>query len=168
MRLAPCALLALALGSAPAHAGEDDRWLSVSLGYATFTAPEIQPHGGALAVEYERGFADAMAVRATAGGGYYPVGTGSPGYSAHATVGLTYLFDITRYVPYIQIGVGGIAINAVELDTELSPLLELGVGLDVLHSRTWSYGISARFESFINDTSFFTAGARLTYRWGFF
>lgn len=168
MRPAACALLALVLGSTPAHAGEDDRWLSVSLGYASFSVPDHDPRGGALAIEYERGFSDAMAVRATVGMGAYPVGTGSPGYSGHATLGLTYLFDITRYVPYVQLGLGGIALCAEELPTEFSPLLELGVGVDVLHSRSWSYGISARFESFIVDTSFFTAGLRVSYRWGFF
>ncbi|HTM19191.1 MAG TPA: hypothetical protein VL172_01745 [Kofleriaceae bacterium] len=168
MRAAACALLAVTLSAGPAAAGEDDRSISASLGYATFSVPDHTPHGGSLDVAYERGFADALSFRAEVGGGAYPIGTGSPGYSLQAAVGLTYLFDVVRYVPYIHAGVGGILLTAPDLDPDLSPLVELGIGLDILHSRTWSYGAAARFESFVNDTAFFTAGVRLSYRWGFF
>jgi hypothetical protein len=162
-------LLAIGLQASPALAGEDDRSLSVGLGYGRFSVPDdIAPHGGVLSFDYEHGFADALSFHASAGGGYYPVGDGAPGYGAQASLGLTYLFDVVRYVPYIRLGLGGIVLRAEELDTDVSPLLELGIGMDVLHSRSWSYGIAARFESFIVDTSFFTAGVRVSYRWGFF
>jgi hypothetical protein len=164
--LVAAALVAALASGGRAHAGEDDRSLSLSVGYATIAVPDLSPHGLALAVEYERGFSEAMAFRVAAtAGGYYeddPVG------SAHLVVGLTYLFDVLKYVPYVQGGVGGVVVAGPAVDTTLAPFVEVGVGLEILHSRSFSYGAAVRFESLLEETSFFSAAARVTWRWGFF
>ena len=145
--LAAAVLLATLAVGPRAHAGPDDRSLSLSLGYATYAVKEHTPHGLALAVEYERGFSEAMAVRVAAtGGGYYD---GDPSGSGHLVVGFTYLFDVLKYVPYINGGVGGMVIAGSGMDTEVAPFVEVGVGLEILHSRSFSYGAMVRFESLL-------------------
>jgi hypothetical protein len=158
--------------AAPAQAGEDDRALSVSLSWARYALKDASADGAALGVDYERGFSDTMSFRASGGGGYYLGDAKS--YSGHFTIGATYIFDVVKWVPYANIGIGGIYIGGGEdtgddkLDTGLKGLLELGAGLDILHSRKFSYGVVMRFESFVETTAFFTMGVRATYRWGFF
>lgn len=166
-----CAVALVALTGGSALADEDDRSVSVFAGYATYVVPDHTPDGGVIGLDYERGFSDAMSLRASGGFGVYPFDDADMGvsYSGHATLGLTYLFDVLKYVPYVNVGAGAIVLTGGPLeDTKVSALLELGVGLDILHSRSFSYGIQARLESFIQETSFFTAGVRATWRWGFF
>lgn len=161
-------VLALFLSQAgPARAGEDDRALSVSLSYGTFSIPDHTPKGSVLGLDYERGFSEVLAFRASTGGGVY-FEDGSRSYSGHLVLGITYLMDVLKYVPYVNAGVGCILLGGGDVDLDLSALLEFGVGLDVLHSRTFSYGAVVRFESYIQETAFFTAGVRATWRWGFF
>lgn len=159
-------VVALVIGARPAWASDDESALSVSLGYGTYTIPDYRPDGSVLGVEYERGFSDTFSWRVAGGaGGYY--GSDLLTYSGHVVFGLTYLFDVIKYVPYANLGVGGIVIGG-DVDTRLSALVELGLGLDVLRSRSFSYGVQIKFESFVQQTSFFTAGMRATWRWGFF
>jgi hypothetical protein len=160
--------LAAVLGvAAPAaHAAEDESALSLSFGYGRFRLGEASPDGVVLGFEYERGISDALALRVAAGGGTY-VGD-ALAYSGHTVLGLTYLFDVIKYVPYLSLGIGAIAVGGDNLTADVFPLVELGLGLDVLASRTFSYGVLVRFETYAEKTSFLTAGARLTWRWGFF
>ena len=127
-------------------ASDGDSALSMSLGYGTYAIPDYAPSGSVLGVEYERGFSDTMGWRIAGGGGAY-IGDGRLSYSGHAVVGLTYLFDVLKYVPYANLGLGGIVIYDSEFETRTSALIELGVGLDILHSRSFSYGVQLRFES---------------------
>jgi hypothetical protein len=171
MRTGMAILLGVALLAAmpaPGLAADGERALSATVGYATYALPEYNPHGGVLGLDFERGFSDALSWRVSGGAGvYYREGLT---YSTHLTVGLTYLFDVLKYVPYLNLGVGGIAI--VDVDgasvVDVSPLAEIGVGLDVLRDRTSSVGVYVRFETLLQETAFFTAGVRSTWRWGFF
>ncbi len=134
--------------------------------YGRYAIPDHAPNGTVLGIDYERGFSDALSLRLSGGGGTY-FGS-SQTYSGHMTVGITYLFDVIKYVPYANVGIGGLVLGGGDVDTQVTGLIELGVGLDVLHSRSFSYGVLVRFESLVQSTSFFTAGARVTWRWGFF
>lgn len=159
-------LVALAAAPAPVLAADGESALSLSLGYATYIQPEYNPHGGALGMAYERGFSDALSWRISGGAGAYY--RDDLTYSGHLTAGLTYLFDVLKYVPYVNAGLGGIVIAGGDRGVDVKPLIELGAGLDILRSRTSSYGVYVRFETLLQETSFFTAGARVTWRWGFF
>ena len=179
MRLhAAIAAAALILWTAPspALAEEGETSLSVLLGYGTYVLPEHTPHGGVVGIDYERGFSDALSWRLSGGLGTYR-GGGAFSYSGHMVAGLTYLFDVLKYVPYANVGVGAVAIrgpdpdllpDAVAVETDVSALLELGVGLDVLRSRSFSYGVQMRFASFVEQTALFTLGVRASWRWGYF
>lgn len=168
MRFTPAVAALLVLGIAtPAIADEGESALSVALTYNTFHIPEHSPSGTGLGIDYERGVTDVLWLRASAGGGVY-FGDEAFAYSSHGTVGVTYALDVIKYVPYVNLGLGGIVITAENIDTDLHPLVELGGGLDVLVSRNLSWGVRARFESYLDRTAFVSAGARLSWRWGFF
>lgn len=159
-------LFAVALAT-PTAASDDESALSLSLGYGTYDIPDHSPHGGVLGIDYERGFSDALSLRVSGGAGAY-YEDGQTTYTSHVVAGMTYLFDVIKYVPYTSAGLGAIVIAGGEQDTQVNALVELGVGLDVLHSRAFSYGIQAKLEKFLESTAFFTAGMRVTWRWGFF
>lgn len=164
-------LAALLATPAPALAADGERALSATVGYATYTVAGDNPHGTALGGDYERGFSDALSWRISGGGGlYYRDGVS---FSGQLTAGLTYLFDVLKYVPYVNVGIGGMVIvdpggDAGGLAVDIHPLAEIGAGLDILRDRTSSFGVYVRFETLLQETSFFTAGVRSTWRWGFF
>jgi hypothetical protein len=166
---AVCAVAVLC--PAPAAASEGESALSVYLGYGTYAVVDEDErpsgHGTVIGLDFERGVSDALSLRVSGGGGGY-LGDDRTTYSGQFTVGITYLLDVVKYVPYVNVGLGGIVIGGGGMNTEFAGLLELGGGVDILHSRSFSYGVQLRFESFIEQTAFFTAGVRATWRWGFF
>lgn len=171
MRIALAALvLAAAIAAAaagPARGDEGESAVSVSLGYAGFVIPDHEPPGGGAGVEYERGLSDVFWIRAAAAGGVYAT-DGGPSYGAQGTLGLTYVVDVVKYVPYLHGGIGGVALFGGELESQLHPVAELGAGLDVLTRRDLSWGPWLRLASFLDDSAFLAGGLRLSWRWGFF
>ena len=163
----PCLLALLWAAPAPVAADEGESALSISLGYASFAVPDHEPRGGALGLEYERGLGEDLWVRAAASGGAYLV-SNDASWTGQGTVGLTYVVDVLRYVPYLHAGVGAVMLGGGPLERELHPVVELGAGLDVLTRRELSWGVYVRLASFLDDSSFVGAGARVTWRWGFF
>lgn len=151
----------------PALASDGENALSLSANYGTYLIPDYSPHGGVIGIAFERGFSDSLSWRVAGGGGLF-YGSDQLTYSGHLTVGMTYLLDVLKYVPYVELGAGAIAIAGGELETRIKPLIQVGLGIDVLRSRTFSYGIRLEFESLLQETSFFTLGVRATWRWGFF
>jgi hypothetical protein len=166
MRFAAAAALLLAFaGSAGADDGESA--LSVSAGFASFAIPEHEPPGGGIGLEYERGLSDVFWLRAAAAGGVY--GTdGGPSYGAQGTIGLTYVVDVVKYVPYLHGGIGGVWLFGGDLEEQVHPVAELGAGLDILARRDLSWGPWLRLASFLDDSEFLSGGFRLSWRWGFF
>jgi len=159
--------LALTIATPPTAASPDDRAFSVSLNYAHFDLGEdLAPHGGLLGADYERGLSETISLRASGGVGLYYEDALS--YSGHATVGITYLFDVLKWVPYANLGVGAIFVDGTDQESSVNPLIELGFGVDFLRSREFSWGLQARYETYIDRTRFITAGVRATWRWGFF
>jgi len=164
-----------------ARADEGERIFSIYGGVATFASgvgsgeeDTASGVGAQIGIDYERGLTRAVWFRASAGGALY---TGRPtSASGQATAGLTYVFDVFKYVPYAHIGLGGAAIyldrtpEADDADngTELHPLVELGLGLDVLSKDDFSYGFHLRFQSFLDRTALALGGVRISWRWGFF
>jgi hypothetical protein len=172
MHRLPTGLFALALLAAPAaaSAGEGESALSLSLSYGTYLIDTLGPPGLVSGLDYERGLTDSLWLRFSVGSGYF-FGEGNA-LSAHGVAGITYAFDVLKYVPYANLGVGAMVLNREprpgQSETKVRPLIEIGFGVDVLASRSFSYGIVARFASFASDIGFFLAGVRGTYRWGFF
>jgi hypothetical protein len=173
-------VLAMLAGTAWA---EGERAASVGAGWATFSIPgkkmgNMQPPavtpdiGGALGVTYEHAVSSDISLRGDLSGGLFYGGQTkdqSPtSYAVLFDAGVTFRFDVLKYVPYALIGIGGIASGGGPIDGELDPVLVIGGGLDYLASRDRSYGIEARLASFGSDVTIFTLGLRATCRWGYF
>lgn len=179
----PALVIALiALAAAPA-AAESERALSVGLGWATFSVPgeavnnmappSITPDvGGALSVSYEQAVGTDFALRGELTGGlFYGGGTEKQSKGSYALlgdVGVTFRFDVLKYVPYLFGGLGAVATTGGPIDGDIDLVLAIGGGLDVLVNRARSYGFEARLASFGGDTTVFTLGLRGTVRWGYF
>ena len=161
------ALLVLAAAAPAAQADDGESALSVSLGYASFAIPEHEPPGGAFGLEYERGLSDVFWLRAAAAGAVYGA-EGGPSYATQGSIGLTYVVDVVKYVPYLHAGIGGVGLFGGDLERQLHPVAELGAGLDILARRDLSWGPWLRLASFLDDSEFISGGVRLSWRWGFF
>ena len=176
-----------ALLTAPraARADGDDRAASVSAGYATFSEPgkttnagaatTITPSGGgSLSGIYEHGISTDISLRAELGGALFYGGTSENSkntshlsFGGLGDVGLTFRFDVLRYVPYAFGGFGATWSTGGPLNDSWTPVIVVGGGLDVLQSRSWSWGIEGRVTGFMSDTTMFTIGLRGTIRWGY-
>lgn len=180
------ALLVLGTPSV-ADAAEGERIIALGLDYATWTVPqeipgtqvdEVANRGGAFAIDGLYGWNDTLWLRASARAGLGRAQLGDEdhrlAWDAGATFGVRYAIDVLRYVPFVDLGLGVLLLgdagdeSAAQVDTTLEPVVELGLGLDVLESRTFSWGVVLRFDSFASQAVFFTAGARVAFRWGYF
>jgi len=168
--------------STPAWA-EGERALSAGLGWATFSAPgqatdntepkAVSPDvGGALGITYEHAIGSDFSLRGELAGGLFYGGQdmdqSAMSYAALADVGMTFRFDVLKYVPYAFGGVGALATTGGPIGRGVELVAALGGGLDVLMSRSTSWGIEGRLASFGGDVTVFTLGLRATTRWGYF
>lgn len=169
--LSLCVLSLVLFSASEARADEGESALSLNAAFAGFSVPDHDPVGGTIGFDYERGVTDILWLRASAGGGAFSDG-GSPAYAGYSEVGITYVIDILRYVPYVNLGIGAVYLHVDEpgdkFENGVDPLISVGAGVDLLTSRKRSYGVYTRYESFLGRTAFFTAGARMSWRWGFF
>lgn len=164
-------LLALLVPRAAA-AVEGESALSVSVKFATLNVvrereADVSAVGGALVVDYQRGIGDTFWLRGAAGGAVHDADGGAV-YAGHATAGITYAVDVLKYVPYLGIGAGALVIGGGPLETGVRPYIELGAGVEVLESPTFSWGADARLSSFISGVTVFMVGPRVSWRWGYF
>ena len=175
-------VLALLLCATPAWA-EGERALSAGIGWATFsvpgkasgnqTPPDITPDGGgALSASYEHAIGTDVALRGELAFGMFYGGAGKGqsnlSFAGLVDAGITYRFDVLKYVPYAFGGVGGVFSGGGPIDNGADFVLCIGGGLDVLQSRSRSWGIEGRLASFGGDITLFTVGLRGTIRWGYF
>jgi hypothetical protein len=166
----------------PAHA-EGERALSLGLGWATFSTPgeamgSMEPPavtptvGGALTVTYEHAVGSDFSLRGEVVGGLFYGGQSATqsamSYSALLDGGIVYRFDVLKYVPYAFGGIGGVATTGGPIASGVNFVLTVGGGLDVLSSRSRSYGVEGRLSSFGGNVTIFTIGVRGTARWGYF
>jgi hypothetical protein len=174
--------LLIALFAAPAWA-EGDRAVSVSLGWATFSVPgkamgnmapptQSPDVGGTLGASYEYAIGTDLALRGELAGGLFYGGNGKnqtpTSYAGIGDVGITFRFDVLKYVPYAFGGIGGVLSGGGPIDKGADFVLCIGGGLDVLQSRARSWGVEGRLASFGGSITVFTLGLRGTIRWGYF
>jgi len=157
----------LSAASSNAIADEGESAFSAGIALSGFSIPDHAPIGGLVGVDYEYSLTEAIWLKLSAGGGGY-YDDGDPAFAGYSHIGISYLIDVLKYVPHIDLGVGVFAIRADEVENPILPLIELGVGLDFLVSRKRSYGVFARFESFLGRSAFYSIGVRRSWRWGFF
>jgi hypothetical protein len=168
--------------AAPARA-EGERALSLGLSWATFSVPGVAEEnmeppsvtpdvGGALGASYEHALGSDFSLRGELAGGLFYGGhemdQSAVSYAGLADVGVTFRFDVLKYVPYAFGGVGALATTGGPIGGNVNLVLAVGGGLDILASRSKSWGVEARLVSFGGDVTVFTLGLRATTRWGYF
>jgi hypothetical protein len=168
--------------AAPAQA-EGERALSVGLSWATFSVPgtaegDMEPPtvspdvGGSLAAIYEHAIGSDFSLRGELAGGLFYGGEtenqSSLSYAGLVDAGATFRFDVLKYVPYAFGGVGAVMTTGGPIGSHTTFVLAVGGGLDMLMSRSKSWGVELRLASFGGDVTIFTLGLRGTTRWGYF
>lgn len=147
--------------------------MSVSGGYAGFDSVAGRSHGGVVGLSHDRRLSDKIPVawRVSVTGGAHQ--GDDLFFTGSATLGLSWLLsDTLKYVPYVTLGAGAVVLAGPDIETDVVPRIELGLGIDLLKSRTFSYGIQIRAEVAspfdISQTGMLIVGGRATWRWGFF
>jgi hypothetical protein len=178
-QLLPVIICAL---TAQAHA-EHERALSLGLGWATFSVPGVAEAnkepvavtptvGGSLGGTYEHAVSSDFSLRGEIAAGMFWGGKSedmtSVSYAGLLDVGAVVRFDVLKYVPYAFGGVGAVVTSGGPIGDQANFVLAVGGGLDVLVSRSSSWGIEAKLASFGGDVTIFTLGVRATHRWGYF
>ncbi len=171
-----CGLLAAHLAT-PGRAAAEEA-LSLSAGWATYstlgeppmpmkTPPTLTPDFGLhLSIGYERSVSREVSLRAELTGGLFAAEDWA--YAAVGDAAAVYRVDVVKYVPYGFAGVGAVATSGAPIDDGVDWVVVIGGGLDVLASRSRSWGVEGRLASFAGDTTVFTLGLRSTARWGYF
>jgi len=91
---------------------------------------------------------------------------------SNAGVGVSYVLDVLRFVPYFGILLGGYRLSGGTLDSALVlPGASLAVGLDYQINRHWAVGLGGRQALLLTKASTYpsytTVMMRLEYMWGF-
>ncbi len=85
-------------------------------------------------------------------------------------VGVGYVFDVVRWVPYAGLLLGGCALNGGTIDgLKLLPGAEVALGFDYRIDRSWAAGLALRQQFFADAgtyPSYSQALARVEYIWG--
>ncbi len=130
--------------------------------------------GGGAAVGYTYGLSDAFNLMAEASWALVALNEtaeNAPTNAASLEVGVGYVFDVVRWVPYAGLLAGGCALNGGGIhDVKLLPQAIAALGFDYRFDRTWSAGLALHQYFFFTDAgtypSYSQAFARVEYSWG--
>ena len=190
MRVLPFLVTAsLVLLPGAAHAFEHQHHIGVDPMVTLFTAKLNDPGIGAgVGIHYTYGLTDQFNLMVEASSGILkfgstapiapdpndpnpPVPAAFPKTVDSGAVGVGYVIDILRYVPYVGILGSGYALGGGALPkTTFAYGAQLAVGLDYQIDRHWALGLAYRQHLFFNKVSdypsFSTLGLRAEYIWG--
>jgi hypothetical protein len=181
MRIAVAAGIAVVLLPASAGAVEREHALGMDVGPAIFVvndkgSPDI---GATLGLHYTYGLSDAFNIMADAG--YSIVALNESGDSNTpqtrpttlwgGAAGLSYVFDVLRWVPWAAAEAGVLGLNGGTIvGTRVLPDAILALGLDYRLNRSWAVGVSFRQHFLFTDMgdypSLTQVFARFEYVWG--
>ena len=171
------ALLAFGLTlCAPSVAGayERQQHLGFDASGAYMTTSGTGKLGIDLGLHYTYGLTDAFNFVADVGWAGFTSSDATgpqPSTIAYGGVGVLYVFDVLRWVPYAGgiIGPAYFAGGAVPSNF-VTPDLQLAAGLDYSFNREWSAGVAYRQHLFFAKTSdypeYTSLGLRVEYVWG--
>ena len=155
------ALLALARPST-ARAYERQIGLTLELGYAVTPTGPLPPHGIYVEGGVSVGLGDTWELRGRLAYAYHP----APMHRWAGGVELVYLIDVFEIVPFLGLGVSGIA-TLTDLTSTGDFAGNAVIGLDVVLSREATIGFVVRpsvvFTSLDSSPVWLEAGARLQY-----
>lgn len=139
--MALCALSRVALAT-----GEGEKQVAASLGFALAGVEGKARAGAQVGVEATRGLTDSWAAHV---GVSYALLPGAAPYRLHhlttVALGATYSVDVLRWVPFLDLGLGVADLRSSAGGSQyLGP--QLGLGVDYLLTRGWSFAALARFD----------------------
>jgi hypothetical protein len=135
------------------------------------------PFGLNLGLHYTYGFSDALSIVVEADTSIFPQGSPpkspppQPSNVSTGGVGLLYVFDVMRWVPYVGGLAGAGYLGGGYLSQGLvTPDLQLAVGVDYELTRSWTIGAAYRQHFFVTQMNtypeFTSLGLRFEYVWG--
>lgn len=175
MRAALAALVAVAATSVSwsASAVERENQIGLELGVPMLVVhgnPSTVASGTSLGLHYTYGLSDAFNFVADADSGVLFLGVPTPATLTHADVGLAYVLDVLRWVPWGSAEVGGYGLTGKSIGGTFLPGAALAVGLDYRFDRSWAAGVVIREHLFVTNINLFpslTEGfVRVGYTWG--
>ncbi len=161
-----------------AHAYERQQHLGLSLGAtAMSTNGGGTPFGGTFGLHYAYGLSDAFNLLVEADASGFLLGTEpkapppQPSFLSTGGVGLAYVFDVTRWVPYAGGIVGAGLLAGGYMNAPLVvPDVQLAIGLDYEITRAWTVGVAYRQHFFFTQMNTYpeitSVGLRVEYVWG--
>ncbi len=179
MRAAWAGLAAAALATAAtADAVEREQHLGADAGGSILVSGSKTELGGSVGGHFTYGLTDALNVLAEAA--WSPVAVGEkgagtarplPGSITNVDVGLAYVLDVGRWVPYGGALVGGYALTGGTISgTSVLPGVVGALGLDYRFDRSWAAGVAFREHFLVTELpsypSFTQVLARVEYTWG--
>jgi hypothetical protein len=172
------ALLAGLAGAGAAGAVEREHQIGLEAGVPMLVVngPRAATLSGAGAgIHYTYGITDAVNLVADAGWAALPLGAPAPHTSlatlSNLNLGVAYVLDVLRWVPWGAIEAGGYALTGDPVGgTQVLPGFALAVGCDYRFDRSWAAGLVLRQHMLFTDTSTFPsltqALLRVGYTWG--
>ncbi len=126
--------------------------------------------GGSFGLHYTYGITDAINLVADGGSSLMPFGASATATTTNVDVGLAYVLDVLRWVPWGAAEAGGYALTGRSVGgTQVLPGVALALGVDYRFDRSWAAGIELREHLLFTDSTFpsFTQGLlRVGYTWG--
>jgi hypothetical protein len=181
VRLVAAAVVAsVAALSSPASAVEHEHHVGVDAGVSTLVMSDKTDLGGGVGAHWAYGLSDAFNLMAE--GTWSLVARGEkvqgpttprtrPTHVTNVNVGLGYVFDVLRWVPYAGALIGGYGLAGGTIDgATILPGIAIALGLDYRFGRSWAAGLALRqhmlFTEMSTYPSFTHVFARFEYTWG--
>jgi len=168
---------------ASAHAIERQHHLGLApaLGILSIDGKSTASIGGGGALHYAYGLSDqwnltveasSVVVAADQKQDSQSTPRNRPATVDHGAVGIAYVIDILRWVPYVGVSGGVYRLAGGTLESSLFlPGVSLGAGLDYQLNRQWAVGVAGRQHFMVSkmDTypSYTTLLLRFEYMWGY-
>jgi hypothetical protein len=157
-----------------AHAVEREHQIGLELGVPMLVVQNRSTStltGGGFGLHYTYGISDAINLVADGGASLMPIGASSLSTMSNVDVGLAYVLDVLRWVPWGAVELGGYALTGNPVGgTQVLPGAAIALGLDYRFDRSWAAGIVLRQHMLFTDASAFpsfTQGLlRVGYTWG--
>lgn len=167
--------LSLVAGAANAWAVEHEHALSVGGGLSILdvSGKGSADVGGGAAVAYSYGLSDAFNFMAEASWSLVALKetvANAPEMATTLNVGVGYVFDVVRWVPYAGLLVGSAALNGGGINgVKFLPDAAVALGFDYRFDRTWSAGLALR-QYMLSDPGTYPTYSqgfvRVEYIWG--
>jgi hypothetical protein len=175
VRAALAALVAVPVATVATSAGAVERENQIGLEVGV---PMLVVHnkntvasGASAGLHYTYGLSDAFNLVADADSGVLFLGVPTLATLTHADVGLAYVLDVLRWVPWGSAEVGGYGLTGASIGGgTFLPGAAVAVGLDYRFDRSWAAGIVVREHLLFTNINLFpslTEGfLRVGYTWG--